>query len=88
LCGFRIAVIQVFKFVVYRNIFSSFEQTSHNLEITFTDFKDFNNKFTKLGSLHMEAKKISFTTNNISNESANKNSGIIDIKRSVIKYHL
>ncbi|GBC09952.1 hypothetical protein RclHR1_09220008 [Rhizophagus clarus] len=58
LCGFRITVIQVFKFMVYRNIISSFgnrkpklimcPQISHNLEITFNDLKDFNKKFAKL----------------------------------------
>lgn len=54
--GFQITVIQVFKFVVYRDIFSSFgkpklimcPQISHNLEITFNDLKYFNKKFAKL----------------------------------------
>ncbi len=78
LCSFRITVIQVFKFVVYRNIFYSLiggwlcaPQISHNLEITFNDLKDFNKKFAELSALHQEGKKVKFSVNNISNESAN-----------------
>jgi hypothetical protein len=96
--GFQITVIQVFKFVPQGNIFSSFgkpklvmcPQISHNLEITFNELKDFNRKFAQLDSLHTEDLDMTFTVKtggdtNIPKESASKNSGIIDIKRSFVE---
>jgi hypothetical protein len=52
-------------------------QISHNLELTFNDLKDFNKKF---GSLHTEARNMTFTAKSGNDVNISKESTFVENK--------